>query len=126
MYENITYEELKELPEEEKRAALLELEKVFPDKRELAEHLGVKPNVIGILFSRYVEGKRPTRQKKEGDEVIEEVSFDSNHNESTFKLTIKNNMIGEEVKTMLVGIGNTLLDSRLYSVNLTIEEKPTK
>jgi hypothetical protein len=66
MYENLNYGEFRQLPDEEKGNALRELEKTYKeDRKKIAEHLNIKGNVLGILYSKYVEGNKLGRQKIE-------------------------------------------------------------
>lgn len=71
MYENITYEELKALSEDEKTKALKELIEKYPDKKQLTARLGVAPVAIMNLIRKYVDGKPIGRanQKKQAPQA---------------------------------------------------------
>ena len=71
MYEDLTYSQLKELPDEQKREALVDLKEKYPTYREMAQKLGGNPVAIANLYMRVVEGKKPGRKKKEAAAVIE-------------------------------------------------------
>ncbi|MFA5557870.1 MAG: hypothetical protein WDA59_00195 [Methanofastidiosum sp.] len=128
MYENITGEELKALPDEEKKTALEELMEKYPDKKELAERLGVKGNVVGIWIAKYVLGQQMGRQKGQTATTktdIEPVIAESN-NGDTASLQTHVTALGEEVRQRIVGIGNALLDNKTYEVTLTVNELPAE
>jgi len=73
-YENINYDQFKELSDEQKEEALKILMERFPEKSQLAEYLGIRGNVLGILISKYILKNRLGRQKTEvKDEVIEPI-----------------------------------------------------
>ena len=70
MYENLSYEKLKELPGEQKKNALMELKQKYPHYKEMAEKIGGTPTALSNLYLRIVEGKRFGRKKKEKVEPI--------------------------------------------------------
>jgi hypothetical protein len=65
MYENLSYEQLKELPGEQKKNALLQLKEKYPHYKEMAEKIGGTPTALSNLYLRIVEGKKFGRKKKE-------------------------------------------------------------
>jgi len=67
VYENITYEQLKELPEDQKPIALQELKTKFPDNKDLAKYLDAAHIAISNMVGKYLEGK-PLGRKKMTDE----------------------------------------------------------
>lgn len=69
MYENITYNELKGLPEEQKKDALIELKNKYSTYKEMAEKVGGTPVALSNLYLRIVEGKKFGRRKKEETEA---------------------------------------------------------
>lgn len=69
MYENLSYEKLKELPGEQKKNALMELKERYPHYKEMAEKIGGTPTALSNLYLRIVEGKRFGRKKKEVAEI---------------------------------------------------------
>jgi len=73
MYENLSYEKLKELPGEQKRNALMELKERYPQYKEMAEIVGGTPAALANLYLRIVEGRKFGRKKKEeiGQAVLE-------------------------------------------------------
>ncbi len=68
MYENLSYEQLKELPGEQKKNALLQLKQKYPHYKEMAEKIGGTPTALSNLYLRIVEGKKFGRKKKEAAE----------------------------------------------------------
>ena len=75
MYDNISYENLRDLPDEQKREALIELKSKYPTYREMAEKVGGTPVALSNLYLRIVEGKRFGRRKKEETEArLEEMA----------------------------------------------------
>ena len=70
MYENLSYEQLKELPGDQKKNALMQLKKQYPHYKEMAEKIGGTPTALSNLYLRIVEGRRFGRKKKE---VVESV-----------------------------------------------------
>lgn len=65
MYENLSYEQLKELPGEQKKNALMQLKEQYPHYKEMAEKIGGTPTALSNLYLRIVEGRRFGRKKKE-------------------------------------------------------------
>jgi ATP-dependent Clp protease ATP-binding subunit ClpA len=68
MYETFTYNQIKDLPEDQKIEALKELKTMFPDNKELAVHLNVIPMAISNMVAKYVEGKQMGRKKMTAEE----------------------------------------------------------
>lgn len=152
MYENITYEELKNLPDEEKVKALTELLSITPDRKELAKKLGVAPIAIINLIGKYLEGKQIGRKKKETIEVenlIEEPkqkrkytrkSKDEEKSEQPIQslstqvekiifeekhnitISLNTEFTGSEIQHILTGISTTIFDNKKYKINLEITE----
>lgn len=65
MYENITYDQLKDLPDEEKKEALIYLKEKYPTYKEMSQAIGGIPLSLSHLYMRVVEGKTFGRKKKE-------------------------------------------------------------
>ena len=129
MYENLTGEQFKELPEEQKKEALVELTKHHPTIKELAEHLGVKGNVAGIWVAKYLLGHQMGRQPKEQDVKLEDNKQTLEKHkilDSIFSASLESEYLkGNEAKERIVGIGSSLLDDKTYAVALTVNELPT-
>ena len=68
MYENFTYNQIKDLPEDQKIEALKELKTMFPDNKDLAKHLNVIPMAISNMVGKYLEGKQVGRKKMTPEE----------------------------------------------------------
>lgn len=68
MYENYTYDQIKALPDDLKTTVLKELKTMFPENKDLANHLGVAPLVTSNLVKKYVEGKQVGRKKMTPEE----------------------------------------------------------
>jgi hypothetical protein len=64
MYENLSYEQLKELPGEQKKNALMQLKEQYPHYKEMAEKIGGTPTALSNLYLRIVEGRKFGRKKK--------------------------------------------------------------
>jgi hypothetical protein len=151
MYENITYAELKTLPKEEKAVAWKELKGLYSTQKELAEKLGVSPNLVYNMISRYVkngpagteiadgqeaagQAKKAARRARRRDgratdnNTVTEVSGTvrsinfSGENES-FSISIKKTVSGEDAQFLLSGIGGTLLKNQKYLVEVKIIEE---
>lgn len=132
MYENITGEELKALPNEEKRVALEELMELYPDRKELSQHLGLRNNVLGILIAKHVlgtqfGGKRGSTnhvggKKGSTNHVATEEPITNNEASNVFSTNLEAQIIGEEAKERITNIGNSLLDGKKYLVSLKVEE----
>ena len=122
MYENVTGEELKALPNEEKKVALEELMGLYPDRKELAQHLGLRNNVLGILIAKYVLGTQFGRKKGSTNHVVTEELAVNNEVSNVFSANLEAQVAGEEAKERIINIGNSLLDSKKYSISLKVEE----
>lgn len=122
MYENITGEELKGLSPEEKKVALEELMGLYPDRKELAQHLGLRNNVLGILIAKYVLGTQFGRKKGSTNHVVTEELAVNNEVSNVFSANLEAQVIGEEAKERIINIGNSLLDNKKYVVILKVEE----
>lgn len=149
MYENIKYEELKQLPDEQKKEALQELMDKYGSNKAIAEATGGALIAIGNMYSKYVEGKPIGRKKKE--EVIEEApknevsqeskpkrkytkrNIESQEQEivrtpiklpkpSSFTTSLSGDFTGEELKERIIGLANSLLSTKTYSITLQLEE----
>jgi len=68
MYENITYDQLKELPDDQKIIALKELKTIYPDNKDLAKHLDIAHIAINNMVGKYLEGKQVGRKKMTPEE----------------------------------------------------------
>lgn len=74
MYENITYEEIKSLPEDQKAEAWKELHDLYPSNKELSLKLGVAQIAVANAVKKYVLGEPIGRaNKKEKPEASEPV-----------------------------------------------------
>lgn len=62
VYETYTYEEIKNLPDDQKVLALKELKNLYPDNKDLAKHLDVIPMVVSNMVGKYLEGKQSGRK----------------------------------------------------------------
>jgi hypothetical protein len=130
MYENINGEQFKALPENEKKQALAELQQLYPDRKELTEHMGIKNTTLGIWISKYVEGKKIGREKGIPSKSKQSKKIHKNYieyekpqtTESKFKISVNNSMNGQEAKVIIGGLTGSLLDTKNYSIKLTIEE----
>ncbi len=71
MYENFTYNQLKDLPEGQKIEALKELKTIYPDNKDLATHLNVIPMAISNMVAKYLEGKQLGRKKMTEEEKLQ-------------------------------------------------------
>lgn len=69
MYENITYAELKTLPREQKADAWKELKGLYSTQKELAEKLGVSPNLVYNMISRYAKNGPVGTEKADEQEA---------------------------------------------------------
>ncbi|MDD4411990.1 MAG: hypothetical protein PHO58_05830, partial [Bacilli bacterium] len=68
MYETLTYEQLKALPDNEKITALTELKNLYPDNRDLAKHLDVAFIGVNNMVAKFLEGKQLGRKKMTEEE----------------------------------------------------------
>ena len=68
MYETITYDQLKELPVDQKVIALKELKTIYPDNKDLAKHLDTAHIAVSNMVGKYLEGKQVGRKKMTDEE----------------------------------------------------------
>jgi len=68
MYETITYDQLKELPVDQKVLALKELKTIYPDNKDLAKHLNTAHIAVSNMVGKYLEGKQVGRKKMTEEE----------------------------------------------------------
>ena len=145
MYESITYAELKSLPKEQKPDAWKELRALYSTQKELAGKLGVSPNLVYNMISKYagdekkaaklevVKVPKKARLKKQVKKVEQDAATpetkaaapeinDVEENES-FSISIKKSVSGEDAQFFLNGIGSTLLKSQKYLIDIRIAEK---
>lgn len=71
MYESYTYNQIKDLPDDQKIEALKELKTIYPDNKDLATHLNVIPMAIGNMVGKYLEGKQLGRKKMTPEEKVQ-------------------------------------------------------
>jgi len=71
MYENHTYNQIKDLPDDQKVEALKELKTMYPDNKDLAKHLNVIPMAISNMVAKYLEGKQVGRKKMTDEEKLQ-------------------------------------------------------
>lgn len=79
MYEAIKYDELKQLPDDQKKAALKELMTTYGSNKAIAEATGGATIAIANMYGKFVEGKKIGRVKgsknsKKAEESKEEKS----------------------------------------------------
>lgn len=151
MYENITYAEIKMLPRYQKAEAWKELKGMYSTQKELADKLGVSPNLVYAMISRYAKNEpvvsvqeenadetdqrektRGRRKKKETQEninamtdiyeTIHEVEPDGLEENTSFSIKIKKVVTGEDAQFFLSGIGSTLLKDQKYQIEVIITE----
>jgi hypothetical protein len=96
MYENITYEELKSLPEEKKMEVWKELHTLYVDNKALAKRLGIATIAVVNGVKKYVLGEPVGRASK------------SNKDSSQQK---KNSLRGEKPKRKYTKRVNSVLDT---------------
>lgn len=145
MYESITYAELKSLPKEQKPDAWKELKSLYSTQKELAEKLGVSPNLVYNMVAKYageekksakleaVKAPRKARLKKQINKVeqnppapetrIAVPEIGRLEEDESFSVTIRKVISGEDAQFFLNGIGGTLLKSQRYLVDIKITEK---
>ncbi len=146
MYENVTYAELKGLPKEQKTEALKELKNLYKTQKELADKLGVSPNLLYNMMSRYVKDRHTENGKTAMLEVVEKPKKIKNPVKKqkvqkqdvaapdiftigpetkgeVFSISIKKNVFGEDAQVFLNGIGVTLLKGQQYAIEVKITEK---
>jgi len=150
MYENMTYAELKKLPDVERQNAWKELTVIYPTKKELAQKFGVSIAVIYNNILKYVKGKptektqaekqeaivkRPRKTKSlsqpagldEKSDKLNPVDFeiknpDNAPQDELFSIDIKKTVSGEDAQFFLNGIGGTLLRNQKYTIEVRITE----
>jgi hypothetical protein len=152
LYENLTYDQLKELPDEQKVEALKELKARYPDNKDLAEHLGGAHIAVSNMVGKYLEGKQLGRkpmteeekkQKKEEKLRLKQEEAEKERlrllqeqqtqhqvkdeeevsvSNGSFSVKFGKTIIGEEATVVLSSIGNSLLKDGKYKVSLNIEE----
>ncbi len=145
MYENVTYADLKSLPKEQKSEAWKELKSLYKTQKELADKLGVSPNLVYNMISRYVKEesaeneketvlevlKKPKkagsmakkRNRKIQDAVPESIPAVSEAREESFAISIKKTVPGEDAQCFLNGVGSTLLKGQKYAIEVKITEE---
>lgn len=147
MYENLTYEELKNLPEDKKGEAWGELHSSIPSNAELAKKLNVAPIAVVNAVKKYVLGEpigraakkdkpesQPKRSKKSVKEEQAEVRPKRKYNRkpkteeipettaTSFSIDISNAFSGEEASVIMHGVGGTLLPDKTYKIEIKISE----
>jgi len=152
MYENLTYDQLKELPDEQKVEALKELKVIYPENKDLAEHLGGAHIAVSNMVAKYLEGKqlgrkkmteeekqqkREERLRKKQEEVekerlrlLQEQQIQNQvkdeeeviNSSESFSVKFSKIIVGEEATIVLGNIGGSLLKDGKYKINLSIEE----
>ena len=145
MYENVTYADLKSLPKEQKSEAWKELKSLYKTQKELADKLGVSPNLVYNMISRYVkeesaENEKETvlevlqkpkkagsrakkRNRKIQDAVPKSIPAVSEAREESFAISIKKTVPGEDAQCFLNGVGSTLLKGQKYAIEVKITEE---
>ena len=95
MYENLTYDQLKELPDEQKVEALKELKVIYPENKDLAEHLGGAHIAVSNMVAKYLEGKQLGRKKMTEEEKQQkrEERLRKNRKKQKNRYNYKNNKI---------------------------------
>jgi len=68
VYETYTYEEIKNLPDDQKVLALKELKTIYPDNKDLAKHLNTAHIAVSNMVGKYLEGKQVGRKKMTEEE----------------------------------------------------------
>jgi len=72
MLDNLSYNDLKVLPDEEKKEVLKLLKEKFNSYKEMAEKIGGTPLALSNMYLRVVEGRRFGRTKKVKPAEVEE------------------------------------------------------
>ena len=76
MYENIAYEEIKSLPEDQKAEAWKELHDLYPSNKELSLKLGVAQIAVTNAVKKYVLGepigRANKKEKPEASELVQD------------------------------------------------------
>lgn len=149
MYENFTYEELRNLSEDKKSEAWKELHILYPENKVLAQKLNVATIAVVNAVKKYVLGEPVGRAKKKVEivplEPIQETQkIDKQESQQPpkrkynrkaksdmpeirlvihpFSINISNIFTTEEAQTILNGIGSTLLKNKTYKVEINISE----
>lgn len=144
MYENATYAELKNLPKDQRPEAWKELKSLYKTQKELAEKLGVSPNLVYNMISRYVKEesandeeatvpevvkerkKAKSRVKKQDmqelDTTSESILAETEVNKA-FTISIKKTVSGEDAQIFLNGVGSTLLKGQKYAIEVKVIEE---
>ena len=68
VYESYTYDQLKELSDDQKVIALKELKTIYPDNKDLAKHLDTAHIAVSNMVGKYLEGKSVGRKKMTEEE----------------------------------------------------------
>jgi hypothetical protein len=121
MYENIKYEELKNLPDEQKKEALQELMATYGSNKAIAEATEGYATTIANMYSKYVEGKHigrvkgsknPDKKPKEENKVkrkyTKKVKEDTIIPIESPQEEIVYNKVLEEVKTSTLSFNSSL------------------
>lgn len=161
MYESIKYEDLKQLPDDQKKEALQELMTTYGSNSAIAEAVGGVPVAISNMYKKYVEGKSVGRTKgsknateaiqeeslnnvteikpkrkytKKTDKVVEQIQEPlqeeiirtpiklSELTSLSFTTLLLGDFTGEEIKSRVSGIINSLLNDKKYTINVRIDE----
>lgn len=132
MYENLSYELLKELPGEQKKNALIELKGKYPHYKEMAEKIGGTPVALANLYLRIVEGKKFGRRKKEVVEssILETPVINEEKQKRTRRKIVKAvdaqiipaANVPQEIMIKSPVIVDPVIKSALFVISLEIEE----
>lgn len=68
MYENYSYEQVKNLPDDQKVIALKEFKAIYPENKVLAQHWDVAHIAVSNMVGKYLEGKQVGRKKMTPEE----------------------------------------------------------
>lgn len=69
MYENIKYDELKNLPDDQKVIALNKLKEIYTDNKAIAEATGAAPIAISNMIKKHILGEHVGRTKANKNET---------------------------------------------------------
>ena len=138
MYKNLSYEKLKELPDEQKRNALMELKEMYPQYKDMAEIVGGTPAALANLYLRIVEGRKFGRKKKADagqavpiSDSLAMITEEKQYNDIiivppkkaiSFTICLDTEETGFEAKSRMEGILGSLLKDKIYRTHLSIEE----
>ena len=163
MYENLSYSELKNVPEDKKTEAWAELHSLYSSNAELAKKLGVATIAVVNAVKKYVlnepigRANKKDMQKPEPEvkqespvevkpkrkynrkakpevekelvrvdskpeTVVNEVPHLNEDNVDIFSISVKKDITGEDAKTLLNGIGSTLLKDQRYTIEVKVIE----